>query len=282
MNEEHHKTSSKSISKHNGEQSPTRWHTAENHYASTMDLNSIPRSQNGHKGATVNTSGLRWPAKGTMSRMDVQEDPEEAADRLKRLSTAVRTIIECVGEDPNREGIVQTPERYAKALMFLTQGYHQSLHTIVNDALFQEDHGGMIIVQDIEMNSLCEHHMVPFTGKVSTTPASKSIDANNVPPASDTHRLRAIWERCWTFEAGQNCRHVCSTTAGTRADYQTSSSGSGRASAAERCGGRDRVYAPLYGDARRAEEGSVDDDELYARLHEDQPRGEGRVFPIVG
>lgn len=82
------------------------------------------------------------------------------------MSDAVKTLLECMGEDPNREGLLATPSRYAKALLFLTKGYHDSVEGIVNNALFSENHNEMVIVKDIEFHSLCEHHLLPFTGKV--------------------------------------------------------------------------------------------------------------------
>lgn len=123
------------------------------------------------------------PAKSTLSRLHAT--PEELAAREEKLAGAVRTLLECIGEDPDREGLVKTPIRYAKALMFLTKGYEERLtgvfrHAftsvllkliiradIINDAVFSEDHDEMVIVKDIDIASLCEHHLVPFTGKVS-------------------------------------------------------------------------------------------------------------------
>jgi GTP cyclohydrolase I len=102
--------------------------------------------------------------RGTRERLD--ETPEQAALRLDKISGAVRTILECIGEDPDREGLLGTPERYAKAMLFFTKGYQENVRDIVNDAIFHEGHNELVIVKDIEVFSLCEHHMVPFTGKV--------------------------------------------------------------------------------------------------------------------
>ena len=101
---------------------------------------------------------------GTLARLEATPEQEKA--RLEKLSGAVRTILECIGEDPNREGLLETPERYAKAMMYFTKGYEENLRDIVNNAVFHEDHDELVIVKDIEVFSLCEHHLVPFTGKV--------------------------------------------------------------------------------------------------------------------
>jgi GTP cyclohydrolase I len=87
-------------------------------------------------------------------------------ERLVKMQDACQTILECIGEDPNREGLVKTPARWAKALMFMTKGYCQSVEEVTNGAIFSEDHDEMVVVRNIDIHSLCEHHMVPFTGRV--------------------------------------------------------------------------------------------------------------------
>jgi len=107
---------------------------------------------------------LIFVGKGTRERLE--ESPAEASQRLAKLSGAVKTILECLGEDPEREGLLGTPERYAKAMLFFTKGYQENVRDIVNGAVFHEGHNELVIVKDIEVFSMCEHHMVPFVGKV--------------------------------------------------------------------------------------------------------------------
>jgi GTP cyclohydrolase IA len=82
-----------------------------------------------------------------------------------RLAGLVRDLLIELGEDANREGLLKTPERVAKALTFLTYGYRSNVQEVINQALFTQTTGGMVIVKDIELYSLCEHHMLPFFGR---------------------------------------------------------------------------------------------------------------------
>lgn len=85
--------------------------------------------------------------------------------QTEALSGLYRQVIANLGEDPNREGLLKTPERVAKAMQYLTQGYHQDPKAILQSAMFQEQYSQMVIVKDIEVFSFCEHHMLPFFGK---------------------------------------------------------------------------------------------------------------------
>lgn len=112
----------------------------------------------------IDFDGLSRPSRGTRERLE--ETKAQADKRLAKMCDAVRTILECVGEDVEREGLLATPSRYAKAMLFFTKGYQENVRDIVNGAIFAEGHNEMVIVKDIEIFSMCEHHLVPFTGKV--------------------------------------------------------------------------------------------------------------------
>jgi|ERR1700683_833455 len=99
-------------------------------------------------------------AEGSESALKARED-----EKLREMADLVRKLIVQLGEDPERDGLQRTPERYAKALQFLTSGYRQDPKKILNNAVFKVCYDQMVVVKDIEMFSLCEHHMLPFFGK---------------------------------------------------------------------------------------------------------------------
>jgi GTP cyclohydrolase I len=103
-----------------------------------------------------------------------------------------KAIIEAIGEDPNREGLLKTPERAAKAFEFLTRGYRQDVNELVNNAIFTSNTDEMVIVRNIELYSMCEHHMLPFIGKahVAYLPRGKVIGLSKIARIVDLFARR--------------------------------------------------------------------------------------------
>lgn len=121
------------------------------------------------------------------SRTD-QYNPEV----IRRISDKYREVLKDIGEDPDREGLVKTPERVAKALQYLTHGYDLDPAEILRSAMFTEEYQQMVIVRDIEVYSLCEHHMLPFFGKahVAYIPKGRIVGLSKVPRVVDAYARR--------------------------------------------------------------------------------------------
>ncbi len=110
----------------------------------------------------------------------------------EELRAKFQTLLEQVGENPGREGLVKTPERAAKAMQFLTQGYEQDAESILRSAMFKEEYSEMVIVKDIELYSLCEHHILPFFGKahVAYIPNGYIVGLSKIPRVIDVFARR--------------------------------------------------------------------------------------------
>jgi len=121
------------------------------------------------------------------------------------LQSLVERILHTVGEDPKREGLLKTPERVEKSLQFLTSGYNIDVEKLVNDALYSENYNEMVIVKDIDVYSLCEHHMLPFFGKchVAYLPQGKIIGLSKVPRLIDAYSRRLQVQERLTTEIAQ-------------------------------------------------------------------------------
>lgn len=118
---------------------------------------------------------------GRFSQESIQLDRGQE-ELLGEISSSFRQIITAIGEDVERNGLIKTPDRAAKALLYFTQGYGYTVEQVVNDAIFDENHDEMVLIKDIEMFSMCEHHMVPFMGKVSVAylPRGKVLGLSKV------------------------------------------------------------------------------------------------------
>jgi GTP cyclohydrolase I len=110
----------------------------------------------------------------------------------KEFEALVRRELELLGEDPNREGLLRTPARVARALKWMTQGYGSSAKEVVGNGIFKEAHDNMIMVRDIELYSMCEHHMLPFFGKahVAYIPNGKIVGLSKIPRIVDVYAQR--------------------------------------------------------------------------------------------
>jgi GTP cyclohydrolase IA len=141
---------------------------------------------------------------------------ERAADAEKALLGTVETrelvreLLERLGEDPGREGLRRTPDRVADSLKWLTRGYRQTVEEVIGDAVFNENHHNMVIVKDIEMYSLCEHHMLPFFGKVHVAyiPSGRILGLSKVPRIVDVYARRLQVQERLTEQIAESLQRV--------------------------------------------------------------------------
>jgi GTP cyclohydrolase IA len=153
-------------------------------------------------------------------------DDTKLSEGQLRMAEAVKTILENVGEKPNREGLLKTPERVAKAFSYLTQGYEQDAAEVLRSAMFNESYSEMVVVKDIEVYSLCEHHMLPFFGKahVAYIPNGKIVGLSKIPRVVDVFARRLQVQERLTIEVRDaiqetlqplgvavvlECQHLC-------------------------------------------------------------------------
>ena len=137
-----------------------------------------------------------------LATCDHEHDPEAA---VAVMTDSFRDIILALGEDVNREGLVKTPERAAKAMHFLTRGYRQDIGELINNAVFTSDTDEMVIVRGIEMYSMCEHHMLPFIGKchVAYLPQGKVLGLSKIARIVDAFARRLQIQEVLTKQVAQ-------------------------------------------------------------------------------
>lgn len=132
---------------------------------------------------------------------DITLDPKVMAD----YEALIRRELELVGEDPTREGLIKTPSRVAKSMLWMTQGYQQDAREVIGDAKFTDSHSNMILVKDIELYSMCEHHMLPFFGKahVAYIPDGHIVGLSKLARVVDIYARRLQVQERMTEEIAQ-------------------------------------------------------------------------------
>ncbi len=152
-------------------------------------------------------------------------------ERIERISSHYKAILADLGEDPSREGLLQTPIRVAKALQFLTHGYDAKPEEILRSAMFKEDYSQMVVVKDIEVFSMCEHHMLPFFGKahIAYIPDGYIVGLSKIPRVVDAFARRLQVQERLTNEIRDciqetlnpvgvavviECKHLCMSMRG--------------------------------------------------------------------
>jgi GTP cyclohydrolase I len=147
-----------------------------------------------------------------MKNKRVIEPVVEIVPKGASIASQMRRVLEAIGEDPKREGLQKTPERYEKALRFITSGYHTRLEDIVNGALFECKCDEMVIIRNIEFFSTCEHHLLPFFGKmhVAYLPKDNVIGLSKVPRIVDMFARRLQLQERLTEQVAQAIAEVIS------------------------------------------------------------------------
>jgi GTP cyclohydrolase I len=169
---------------------------------------------------------------------DVDGGAPPALEVTERTESLVREFLTLLGEDPDREGLVRTPERVARAYGFLTEGYRKDVDELFNDAYFDEEYDEMVLVKDIEFYSLCEHHLLPFFGKVHVAylPRRKIVGLSKIPRLVDLFARRLQVQERMTKQIAEvmmerldplgvavvvEARHLCMVMRGVEKQHST-------------------------------------------------------------
>jgi GTP cyclohydrolase I len=145
-----------------------------------------------------------------MPRSDEGLDLDPAPEHNGEFEGIIRRQLELLGEAPDREGLLKTPQRVANALTWLTRGYDLEVEDVVGDAVFEENHHNMVMVRDIELYSMCEHHMLPFFGKahIAYIPNGKIVGLSKLPRIVDVFARRLQVQERLTEQIAQAIQEV--------------------------------------------------------------------------
>lgn len=193
-----------------------------------------------------------------------EADPPISADRMLEFENIIRRELELIGEDPHREGLLKTPERVAKSMSWLTRGYAMDVADVVGDAVFEEQHASMVMVRDIELYSMCEHHMLPFYGRahIAYIPNGKIVGLSKLPRIVEVFARRLQVQERLTEQVAQavqdvlqpagvgvvmECEHLCMMMRGVEKQSSRTITSALRGSFKDDAKTRDEFLSLVYG-----------------------------------
>jgi GTP cyclohydrolase I len=196
-----------------------------------------------------------------------EADPPLRGERLAEFERIIHRELELLGEDPDRAGLAKTPERVAKAMAWLTRGYAMNVEDVVGDAVFEEPHESMVMVRDIELYSMCEHHMLPFYGKahIAYIPKGRIVGLSKLPRIVEVFARRLQVQERLTEQVAQaiedvlrpkgvgvviECEHLCMMMRGVEKQNSRTITSALRGSFRDDAMTRDEFLRLAYGPSR--------------------------------